>query len=68
MSDISLDWGAFDYLIIALIIGAPGLAIGGALGAIVWRRHWLWGAALGAFAGLILWLGGFILWKLSPWG
>ena len=68
MSDIGLDWGPFDIIAIALIIGAPGLVIGGALGAILWRRHRLYGALLGALVGLILWLAGFVLWKMSPWG
>jgi Na+/proline symporter len=68
MSDIGLDWGPFDIAAIALIIGAPGLVIGAALGAVLWRRHRLWGAGLGAAAGLILWLVGFVAWKASPWG
>jgi hypothetical protein len=68
MSDIGLDWGPFDIAAIALIIGAPGLVIGATLGAILWRRHRLWGAGLGAVAGLILWLAGFVAWKASPWG
>ena len=51
---------------IALIIGAPGLAIGKAIGAFVLRHHRLFGALIGAFAGLVLWLGGFVLWKMSP--
>jgi hypothetical protein len=68
VSDIGLDWGPFDIAVIALIIGAPGLFIGAAVGAIAWRRHRLWGAVIGAAAGLVLWLGGFVWWKLSPWG
>ena len=68
MSDIGLDWGPLDILAVALIIGAPGLAIGTALGALAWRHHRLWGALIGAAAGLMLWLGGFVLWKMSPWG
>jgi|HubBroStandDraft_6_1064221.scaffolds.fasta_scaffold92616_3 hypothetical protein len=68
MSDIGLDWGPFDIAAIALIIGAPGLVIGAALGAVLWRRHRLWGACLGAAVGLILWLAGFVAWKASPWG
>jgi Na+/proline symporter len=67
MSDIGLDWGPLDYAALALIIGAPGLVIGAALGAIFWRRHRLWGALLGALAGSILWLVGFVLWKMSQW-
>ena len=68
MSDIGLDWGPFDILAIALIIGAPGLVIGAVLGALAWRCHRLWGALIGAVVGLIFWLGGFVLWKMSPWG
>jgi Na+/proline symporter len=68
MSDIGLDWGPFDILAIALIIGAPGLVVGAVLGALAWRRHRLWGALIGAVVGLIFWLGGFVLWKMSPWG
>jgi Na+/proline symporter len=68
MSDIGLDWGPFDIAMIALIIGAPGLVFGAAIGALAWRRHRLWGALLGAFVGLALWLVGFVLWKASPWG
>jgi hypothetical protein len=44
MSDIALNWSAFDIATIAPIIGAPGLTIGGAVGAVAWRRHRLWGA------------------------
>jgi len=51
-----------------LITGAPGAAIGAVLGAVLWRRHRLWGALIGAVVGFALWLGGFVLWKLSPWG
>jgi putative Mn2+ efflux pump MntP len=68
MSDISLYWGPLDYTMIALIIGAPGLVIGAALGTIVWRRRRILGGIIGALLGLFLWLGGFVLWKSSPWG
>jgi len=68
MSDIGLDWGPLDFAVLASIIGAPGLAIGAVLGAFAWRRHRFFGALLGAVVGLILWLGGFVLWKASPWG
>ena len=54
MSDIGLDGGPFDIAVIALIIGAPGLAAGPALGAILWRRRRLWGAGCGAIVGLVL--------------
>jgi Na+/proline symporter len=63
MSDIGLDWGPLDLTLIALIIGAPGLVIG----AVSWPRHRIYGALLGAAAGLVLWLAGFVLWEASPW-
>lgn len=68
MSDIGLNWGPLDIALIALIIAWPGLTIGAALGALAWRRRRLWGALIGAVAGFALWLGGFVWWKMSPWG
>jgi hypothetical protein len=63
MSDIGLDWGPLDWAEIALFVGAPGLVLGAMLGAVLWRRHRLWGAIAGAVArgwwcGMLqLWLG-----------
>jgi hypothetical protein len=68
MSDIGLNWGPLDIAVIALIIGAPGLVLGSTLGLMAWRRHRLWGALIGAIVGLALWLTGFVVWKMSPWG
>jgi hypothetical protein len=68
MSDIGLDWGPLDYAALALIIGAPGLVVGAAVGAFAWRRHRLFGGLLGGFAGLTLWLAGLVVWKMSTWG
>jgi hypothetical protein len=68
MSDIGLTFGPLDIALIALIIGAPGLAIGAMVGAIGWRRRRVRGALIGAAIGFALWLGGFVWWKLSPWG
>ncbi len=67
MSDIGLDWGPFDYAAIALIVGAPGLLFGLILGAILWRRHRVWGAVAGAAVGLVVWDGGVVAWLVSPW-
>jgi Na+/proline symporter len=60
MSDIALNWGPLDYAFIALILGCPGLAVGGVLGALLWRGHRIAGAALGAAAGFVLWLAGWL--------
>ncbi|MGA2818502.1 MAG: hypothetical protein ABSE67_19875 [Xanthobacteraceae bacterium] len=68
MSDIGLNWGPLDFAAIGLIIGSPGLLLGAAMGAIIWRSRRLSGALVGALVGLLLWLAGFGLWKMSPWG
>jgi Na+/proline symporter len=68
VSDIGLHWGPLDILALALIVGFPGIILGAVFGAIVWRRHRVWGALLGAAVGLALWLVGFYFWKMSPWG
>ena len=68
MSDIGPIIGPFDIAMLALIIGAPGLFVGAAVGAFAWRRHRVWGALIGAVGGLLIWLAGFVLWKASPWG
>ena len=38
---------------------------GAILGAIAWRRHRLWGALLGAVAGLVLWDAGLVVWVVN---
>ena len=43
-----------------LILGAPGLSIGALAGALIWRRHRVWGALLGAAIGFGLWLLGWL--------
>jgi hypothetical protein len=68
MSDIGPIFGPIDIAMLALIIGAPGLVLGAAVGAFVWHRHRVWGALTGAIIGLALWPAGFVLWKASPWG
>jgi hypothetical protein len=55
MSDISLNLRAIDLAAIALILGSPGLVVGGGVGALLWRSHRLAGAAIGAVAGVVLW-------------
>jgi hypothetical protein len=67
MSDIGSIFGPLDFAMLALIIGAPGLVVGAAVGALAWRRHRVSGALLGAVGGLLIWLAGFALWKASPW-
>ena len=57
MSDISLQFTWLDILLFLLIVGSPGLLLGGALGAFAWKRHRVYGAVLGGVAGLGAYLG-----------
>ncbi len=60
MSDIGLFSGPFSTAFVLLILGAPGLPIGALAGALIWRRHRVWGALLGAAIGFGLWLLGWL--------
>jgi hypothetical protein len=68
MSDIGPIVGPLDIAMLVLIIGAPGLVLGAAVGAFTWRRHRISGTFLGTVGGLLIWLAGFVLWKAGPWG
>jgi Na+/proline symporter len=60
MSSISWNSGLFNTVLGALIVGSPGIVIGGLIGAIAWRSHRTWGAAIGAILGCALWLYGWL--------
>jgi len=60
MSDIGILNSPLDLALLALLIGSPGLAIGAIAGALAWRRHRWWGAALGAVTGWALCLLGWL--------
>ena len=57
MSDINLEYGFFDTLILSLFIAWPVLlgciAIGAAIGALAWRTRRLAGGALGGLLGVL---------------
>ena len=55
MSDISLNITWLDLLVLAPILGWPGLLIGAALGAYFWRQRRIAGGVLGAALGCIAW-------------
>ena len=63
MSDIRLDFGWDAILLLALMIGWPGLLLGGLAGAAAWRRRRWLGALLGAVLGLVLWSGVQVAWR-----
>jgi len=58
MSDIGILNDPLSLAFVLLVIGSPGLPLGAIVGALAWRRHRIWGAAVGALAGFALWLVG----------
>lgn len=62
MSDISIN---INLVALVLIFGWPGLLLGSAIGAILWRRRRLLGGVLGAVSGCLLWSAAALLVKLN---
>lgn len=60
MSDIGILSGPLGTAFVLALFGAPGLPIGAIAGALVWRRHRVWGALIGAVAGFGLCLLGWL--------
>lgn len=63
MSDIGILNDPVSLIAIALLFGSPGLLLGGIPGAFVWRRHRVAGGLLGAIAGFVIWLAGWMVLK-----
>ena len=61
MSDIGILNDPISLIAIALLLGSPGLALGGIPGALLWPTHRLAGAALGAVTGFVIWLTGWMV-------
>ena len=57
MSDINIFSNPFSVGLIYFIVGTPGIILGATTGALWWRAHKVWGAALGAAVGYGLCLG-----------
>lgn len=55
MSDISINITLLDLLLASPVFGWPGLIVGGAVGALVWKRRRVVGGVLGAAVGCIVW-------------
>ena len=62
MSDIGILNDPVSLTLIALIFGSPGLLFG-IPGALLWKKHRLAGALLGAVVGFILCLAGWMIFK-----
>jgi hypothetical protein len=54
MSDISLNFEWWEWLIASPVLGWPGLIGGGALGAALWPKRRFLGGALGAIIGNLI--------------
>jgi Na+/proline symporter len=63
VSDIGILNDPVSLIAIALVLGSPGILIGGLPGALLWRRHRVAGALLGAVIGFVICLGGWLVFK-----
>jgi Na+/proline symporter len=63
MSDIGILNDPVSLIAIALLFGSPGLLLGAIPGAWLWRRHRIAVALVGAVAGFVLWLIGWMVAK-----
>jgi len=63
MSDIGILNDPWSVAFVLLILGAPGMPVGALAGAVLWRRHRLLGALIGAVLGFAVCLLGVMLWK-----
>jgi Na+/proline symporter len=62
VSDVGILNDPYSVVIIVLILGSPGLLLG-IPGALLWRKHRIAGALLGAVVGFVLWLAGWLVMK-----
>ena len=60
MSDIGILNDPLSIAFMFLVLGSPGIPLGGISGALLWRGHRIIGAALGAASGFGLWLAGWL--------
>jgi Na+/proline symporter len=63
VSDIGILNDPLGLIAIILFFGSPGLLLGGIPGALLWRRHRIAGGLLGAVAGFVVWLLGWMTFK-----
>jgi hypothetical protein len=60
MSDIRILSDPLSVAFVLLVLGSPGIPLGGIVGALAWRGHRFIGAAFGAASGFGLWLLGWL--------
>jgi hypothetical protein len=60
LSDIGILNDPSDLVMIALVLGSPGLLLGAIAGALAWRKRRWAGALLGAVIGFATWLVGWM--------
>ncbi len=63
MSDIGILNDPLSLVFIFLLLASPGFPIGAIAGALLWRRHRITGALIGAMLGAALCLLGVMWWK-----
>jgi Na+/proline symporter len=63
VSDIGIINDPVSLIEIMLVLGSPGLLLGGIPGALIWRHHRIAGALTGAIAGFVIWLVGWMIFK-----
>jgi hypothetical protein len=61
MSDIAVKFEWWELLLLSPTQGWPGLLIGAALGAYLWKKRRILGGVLGAIVGNLLWFGALLL-------
>lgn len=52
MSDIRIEFGPLELILLVFLLGWPGLLAGALVGVLAWRRRRVAGVALGALLGL----------------
>jgi hypothetical protein len=66
MSDINLDTGVFDTVMLCILLAWPGFVGGAAAGAVIGTLAWTRRPLLGCFLGFIA--GALVGWGLGLWG
>ena len=63
MSDVGILNDPYSIIEIILLLGSPGFLLGAIPGALLWRKHRIAGALVGAVAGFVVWLAGWMVMK-----